>query len=116
MKTSYRPLQLPLPIAHFSLYILFMKIFVSLLLALVVAFTISAQQQVKSPAEIYGGLFTDVQMHAVFPDSKTFPDCVPKRDPTEIVKDYVAMKKKPWFKTQEFLNAKFYLPEKTKLK
>ena len=115
MKTSYRPLQLPLPIAHFSLYIRFMKKFVSLLLALVVAFTISAQQQVKTPAEIYGGLFTDVQMHAVFPDSKTFPDCVPKRDPTEIVKDYVAMKKNPGFKLEEFVNANFDLPKTPQL-
>src|SRR5215813_12649354 len=96
-----------LPIAHFSLYIRFMKNFLSLLVAFLLTTAISAQQQVKTPAEVYGELFTDVQMHSVFPDSKTFPDCVPRRDPTEIVKDYQAKKKNPGFKLDEFVNANF---------
>jgi len=63
-----------------------MKKYISLLLAFAIVFMVSAQQQVQTPAEIYGDLFTDVQMRHVFPDSKTFPDCVPKRDPKDIVK------------------------------
>ena len=94
-----------------------MKKFQLLLLAFVATFTIAAQQQVKTPAEIYGELFTDVQMRHVFPDSKTFPDCVPKRDPKEIVKDYRAMKKKSGtrVKLDEFVNANFDLPKTPQL-
>jgi alpha,alpha-trehalase len=94
-----------------------MKKFITLLLAFVVAFTISAQQQVKTPAEIYGDLFTDVQMRHVFPDSKTFPDCIPKRDPKEIVKDYLAMKNNPAirFKLDEFVTGNFDLPKTPQL-
>ncbi|HET9824698.1 MAG TPA: trehalase family glycosidase, partial [Chitinophagaceae bacterium] len=94
-----------------------MKKILSLLLVLAVVFNISGQQQVKTPAEIYGELFADVQMRHVFPDSKTFPDCVPKRDPKEIVKDYLAMKKNfaIRFKLDEFVTANFDLPKTPQL-
>src|SRR5262245_11387716 len=92
-----------------------MKKLLTSLLVLLVVVSVSAQQQVKTPAEIYGELFTDVQMHAVFPDSKTFPDCVPKRGPTEIVRDYLANKKNPGFKLDEFVNANFDLPKTPQL-
>jgi alpha,alpha-trehalase len=90
-----------------------MKKFVSILLAFFVVLTISAQRQVRTPAEIYGELFTDVQMRHVFPDSKTFADCIPKRDPKEIVKDYLAMKNNPaiHFKLDEFVTGNFDLPK-----
>ena len=89
----------------------------TLLLAFVVVFNISAQQQVQTPAEIYGELFTGVQMRHVFPDSKTFADCVPKRDPKEIVKDYLAMKNNPAirFKLDEFVTGNFDLPKSPQL-
>lgn len=94
-----------------------MKKFITLLLAFVGVFTIAAQQQVLTPAEIYGELFTDVQMRHVFPDSKTFPDCVPKRDPQEIVKDYLAMKNNPSIKLnlEEFVTSNFNLPRPPQL-
>ena len=92
-----------------------MKKLSTLLLVLVVIFHSSAQQQVKTPAEIYGELFTDVQMRHVFPDSKTFPDCVPKRDPKEIVKDYLQTKKNAHFKLDEFVNTNFDLPKTPQL-
>jgi alpha,alpha-trehalase len=94
-----------------------MKRFITLLLAFVVAFSISAQQQVQTPAEIYGELFTDVQMRHVFPDSKTFADCTPKRDPKEIVKDYLAMRNNPSirFKLDEFVTDNFDLPKASQL-
>jgi alpha,alpha-trehalase len=90
-----------------------MKKTVTILLVFFVAFNIYAQQQVKTPAEIYGELFTDVQMRHVFPDSKTFADCTPKRDPKAIVKDYIVMKSNPnlHFKLDEFVTANFYLPK-----
>src|SRR5688572_3715884 len=52
-------------------------------------------QQVQTPDQIYGALFKDVQMAQIFPDGKTFVDCVPKKDPKEIVKDYLAAKNNP---------------------
>ncbi len=94
-----------------------MKKFITLLLAIVVVLNISAQQQVQTPAEIYGELFTDVQMRHVFPDSKTFADCTPKRDPKEIVKDYLAMKNNSSirFKLDEFVTSNFDLPKAPQL-
>ena len=94
-----------------------MKRFITLLLALVFVFNIVAQQQVQTPAEIYGELFTDVQMRHVFSDSKTFADCTPKRDPKEIVKDYLAMKNNPSirFKLDEFVTGNFDLPKSPQL-
>src|SRR6476659_8016482 len=94
-----------------------MKKFITLLLAFVVAFAISAQQQVQTPAEIYGELFTDVQMRHVFPDSKTFADCIPKKDPKQIVKDYLAMKSDPniRFKLDEFVMGNFDPPKAPQL-
>lgn len=41
-----------------------------------------------SPAERYQELFVAVQMGRVFPDSKTFVDCAPRRHPDEILEAY----------------------------
>jgi alpha,alpha-trehalase len=94
-----------------------MKKFIILLLAFAGVLAISAQQQVQTPAEIYGELFTDVQMRHVFPDSKTFADCTPKRDPKQIVKDYLAMKNDSniRFKLDEFVMGNFDLPKAPQL-
>ena len=56
-------------------------------------------------------LFEDVQLKAVFPDSKTFVDCTPKRDIEEILDDYQSMKDKPDFDLKEFVNLNFNLPQ-----
>jgi alpha,alpha-trehalase len=37
---------------------------------------------------LYGKLFHQVQFSNIFPDSKTFPDCTPKRDLDEILIDF----------------------------
>ncbi len=42
----------------------------------------------KTPDKIYGQLFLDIQNGNVFPDSKTFVDCIPKRKPADIMYDY----------------------------
>jgi len=90
-----------------------MKKITAFLLASILLLHAVAQRQVKTPAEIYGELFTDVQMRHVFPDSKTFADCTPKRDPQQIVKDYLAMKKNPSirFRLDEFVLRNFYVPK-----
>lgn len=98
-------------------YLVNMKKCIILLLSFFIVFQNSAQQKVQTPAEIYGELFTNVQLQHIFPDSKTFPDCVPKRVPEEIVKDYLAMKNNPAIrvKLNDFVTANFYLPKTPQL-
>lgn len=55
-------------------------------------------------------LFHDVQMKPVFPDSKTFVDCTPKRDLIDIIADYEEMKDAADFDLKEFVNRNFDLP------
>ena len=47
-----------------------------------------------SPEEIWGDLFVDVQMSNIFPDSKTFVDCIPKFDSETILEKYKTLKTK----------------------
>lgn len=70
------------------------------------------QQRPAAPDEIYGVLFRDVQLSRIFEDSKTFVDCIPKRDPKEIVKDYLAIKNNPnvRFSLKLFVEGNFTLP------
>ena len=41
-----------------------------------------------TPADRYLELFTNVQKSRIFADSKTFPDCAPKHDPLDILRNY----------------------------
>src|SRR3954464_6005649 len=52
------------------------------------AAVISSAQIPATPDKIYGHFFHDVQMARIFPDSKTFADCIPKKSPAEIVSTY----------------------------
>lgn len=74
--------------------------------------TITYAQSVQTPDKIYGQLFTDVQMNHIFPDNKTFVDCVPKRDPAAIVRDYLAIKNNPAikFSLEMFVKENFIIP------
>ena len=45
-----------------------------------------------SPEEIWGELFVDIQMSNIFPDSKTFVDCIPKFDSETILEKYSVLK------------------------
>ena len=49
---------------------------------------VCSAQMPPTPDKIYGRFFRDVQMARVFPDSKTFVDCVPKKSPAEIISTY----------------------------
>ncbi len=73
-------------------------------------------QQPLPPDKIYGQLFTDVQMAKIFPDGKTFVDCVPKRDPKDIVADYLRAKNNPAirFSLKLFVDDNFSLPSPKK--
>ena len=55
-------------------------------------------------------LFEDVQMQQVFPDGKTFVDCIPKLSLEEINARYEAEKNKKGFKLEEFILTNFDVP------
>src|SRR5215475_7926279 len=82
-----------------------------LLLFLVSSFLSFGQPVVTTPPDkIYGKLFIDVQMNRVFPDGKTFVDCIPKRKPAEIVADYEAQKETAGFDLKKFVTDNFEVP------
>ncbi len=77
------------------------------------ALTAGAQtNRPATPDELYGQLFTDVQLSKIFPDGKTFVDCTPRRTPAAIVKDYLAVKKNPAirFSLKAFVEENFHVP------
>ena len=69
----------------------------------------SWSQQPPAPDKIYGDLFVEVQMQRVFPDGKTFVDCIPKRKPADIMYDY-GLQKGPNFNLKKFVEDNFELP------
>ena len=84
-----------------------MKKILNLLLVVFGTGTAFAQQ---SPDKIYGPLFKNVQMPGVFPDQKTFVDCLPIRKPSEIMADYERLVKEPNFDLKAFVAANFTPP------
>jgi alpha,alpha-trehalase len=63
------------------------------------------------PPHDLGTLFQDVQLAAVFPDSKTFVDARPTRAPAEIVARYLAARTAPGFTLKGFVEQNFELPK-----
>jgi len=79
---------------------------------LLIACRLAVEAQVRTPDEVYGRLFEDVQRSGIFPDSKTFPDCIPKRNPDSIVADYLRITSNPAirFSLELFVKENFTLP------
>ena len=77
---------------------------------LVVVFCLTNGLAQESPDKIYGPLFENVQMQEIFPDQKTFVDCVPIRKPSEIMADYQRLVKEPDFDLKAFVAANFTRP------
>lgn len=63
-----------------------------------------------SPVKAYGELFKEVQINHVFPDSKTFPDCIPVKTPADIMVDYHRLKNQKNFDLKTFVLRNFLLP------
>ncbi|GAA2176263.1 alpha,alpha-trehalase [Agrococcus versicolor] len=63
-----------------------------------------------SPADRYQELFLAVQTGDVFPDSKTFVDCVPLDDPEQILRDYRRHRHDDDFDLVAFVHAHFDEP------
>lgn len=70
-----------------------------------------AADSLYDPSRDLGPLFHDVQMAAVFPDSKTFVDARPLSTPSEIVARYAAAKDKPGFDLKAFVAQNFETPK-----
>ena len=88
-----------------------MKLFATFILTASFLATMAQSPQTPlTPDQLYGGLFTAVQMQRVFDDGKTFVDCIPKRSAAEIVSDYAVQKNKAGFKLKTFVLANFTLP------
>ncbi len=83
-------------------------------LALLFIYFVNIQLFSQQPPDvIYGELFKDIQMNKIFVDGKTFVDCVPKKDPKQIVKDYLAVKNNPAirFSLLRFVEENFEIPK-----
>ncbi len=65
-----------------------------------------------SPDVRYGELFLDVQLGGVFPDSKTFVDCIPLFTTDEILDRYAKAKVKGEVDLAAFVKEHFRLPKK----
>lgn len=75
------------------------------------SFTENTRDSFKSPDEIFGELFTTVQLNKIFPDNKTFADCIPKTSAAEILKTYDALKNASDFNLKHFVYENFILPD-----
>lgn len=69
------------------------------------------QADTLSPADRYQELFVAVQMNRVFPDGKTFVDCVPLEPPEEILEEYRALRFLPDFDLSQFISEHFRTEE-----
>ncbi len=66
--------------------------------------------RVPTPADIYGELFEQVQLNAVFPDSKAFVDALPNRPPSQVMSEYREQRAKPGFDLKRFVAERFSAP------
>jgi alpha,alpha-trehalase len=62
------------------------------------------------PSIAYGELYRDVELAAIFPDSKTFPDMIPDAPPAAIVDEYRAAKGSLGFDPATFVQQHFTGP------
>ncbi|TCJ14617.1 alpha,alpha-trehalase TreA [Flaviaesturariibacter flavus] len=66
----------------------------------------------KTPDQIYGRLFEDVQLAHIFPDSKTFVDALPRYSAEHILQAYEEERERPGFHLMHFVTENFHLPQK----
>ena len=62
------------------------------------------------PSIEYGDLYRSVELAAIYPDSKTFPDLIPTGRPADIVAAYEAAKTSPGFDLANFVEQSFSGP------
>ncbi|QJX46978.1 alpha,alpha-trehalase TreF [Hymenobacter taeanensis] len=75
------------------------------------ALTVSAQNTaLRTPRQLFPGLFEAVQMQRIFPDNKTFVDAIPRETPAVILQAYNEQRQLPGFDLNRFVLAYFRLP------
>lgn len=86
-----------------------------ILIPLLLIAVVCIAQKPLPPDKIYGELFVDVQRAKIFPDGKTFVDCVPRKDPKEIVAEYLRLKNNPAvrYSLKLFVENNFIIPQTT---
>lgn len=80
-----------------------------ILLLFLFSFGAHAQLQ-KSPRQLYPGLFEQVQLSGIYPDSKTFVDAIPKKSPEAIMKGYLVANRQADFILKDFVSQNFFTP------
>lgn len=65
---------------------------------------------IQTPEEIYGELFTTIQLAGIFPDSKTFVDCLPLAPVEDILSAYAKEKAVAEFSLEVFVQKYFKAP------
>ena len=64
----------------------------------------------RSPAELYPGLFERVQLERVYEDGKTFVDAVPRSPPEQVMREFERAQQAAGFDLRAFVNAHFEAP------
>lgn len=62
----------------------------------------------RSPDELLGQLFADVQKQKIYGDGKVFVDLIPKKRIKSIQQEYLLLKDDPHFNLHEFISRHFY--------
>jgi alpha,alpha-trehalase len=76
--------------------------------------TFTGCQERKQAVDFFAtDLFKEVQLKAIFPDSKTFADCVAKRPLNDILSDYQGEKSGDAFDLKSFVQQNFALPQRS---
>jgi len=74
---------------------------------------VEVKKSIYKPQEDLGQLFIDIQMSAIFEDSKTFVDANPKLSPKAISNEYQEKKGQPTFDLKTFVEENFDIPGET---
>jgi alpha,alpha-trehalase len=75
------------------------------------AIAMAPPSDLATPADQFLELFEAVQLKRVFPDSKTFVDCVPEHDPEQILDAYRNQRSRAGFDLRTFVHAHFTIPQ-----
>jgi alpha,alpha-trehalase len=71
---------------------------------------VSPETFVPTPAQLFGPLFVQVQMDALFPDGKVFPDATPKAPPPVILRRYRRADPRSRAALRRFVQSNFTFP------
>lgn len=91
-----------------------MRLRSKILFTLTLYMMVACQHQERREAfDFYSSpLFRDVQHSAIFPDSKTFVDCVPRTSYDNVLDDYNRQHSQPNFNLRQFVQQHFILPQR----